>query len=74
MTRSKAKSGKFQKIFNIFSKQGSIKKFWLLDSHLAEPQVIYIPVGIKLFKLIVNELCSQLETASQEGDESEDEV
>lgn len=41
-------------------------------SILAQKQVTYIPVGIKLFKLLIGELCNQLEASNDTVDEESD--
>lgn len=41
---------------------------------LVQKEIKHIPVGFKLFKLILKELRNQLDQGSEHGDESDDEV
>ena len=51
-----------------------IKQLLLYET--VKPQTTYIPVGFKLFKLIVNEMMNQMENVENDDDDdiSEDEV
>lgn len=40
----------------------------------AKSQTTYIPVGFKLFKLIINEMMTQMENEENDDDASDDEV